>query len=63
MAQTVQQYFVQITVQKGRIMQNDDGTTEKIIDETPMDDVFCKADEQAVGLLVDDIRLLTPQLE
>lgn len=38
----IQNYFVQVTVTKGKIIDNGDGTTTKEVDETVMDSVFCK---------------------
>lgn len=63
MAQTVQQYFVQVTVKRGRVMQYDDGSTKKVTDEIMMDDLFCHGDEVVLGNVVEDIKKLTTQLE
>ena len=40
MTQTIQQYFVQVTVIKGRLLNNEDGSIEKVIDETIKDDLY-----------------------
>lgn len=42
----IQNYFVQVTVQKGKILETEGGQTEKIIDSTEMDDLFCSQSEQ-----------------
>ena len=36
----MQNYFVQITIQKGRLITNEDGSVEKVIDETLKDDLI-----------------------
>lgn len=36
----ITQYFVQVTVQKGKLIAQDDGSIEKVIDETIKDDLY-----------------------
>ena len=37
----IQNYFTQVTISKGRIIQKEDGTTEKITDEVVFDNMLC----------------------
>lgn len=52
----IQNYFVQVTIQSGKIVENEDGTTEKIVDSVEMDDLFCSSSEQEVSSLIKTVQ-------
>jgi len=54
--ENIQNYFIQITVTKGRIVVKDDGTLEKITDDTVRDDMDCASTEQELESKLDAYR-------
>lgn len=45
----IQNHFIQITIQRGLILANEDGSFEKVIEETIKDDLYPLENEQEVG--------------
>jgi len=54
--ENIQNYFVQITVTKGKIVVKDDGSLEKVIDETVRDDMDCATTEQELEMKLEAYR-------
>lgn len=49
----IQNYFVQVTITRGQIVENDDGTTTKEITETVKDEVVCfDSEAEAVAKMI-----------
>jgi len=50
---SIQNYFVQVTITRGQIVENDDGTTTKEVTETVKDEVVCfDSEPEAVAKMI-----------
>lgn len=45
----IQNYFIQITIQKGHLLANEDGSFEKVVNETIKDDLYLLESEAEAG--------------